>query len=178
MIQINDLGFILSFLALSKNLVTFSNVFSLGVHVVIPGNRKMQRLVAIFMLVVLVPLGTAADELRRDTILLNEQAMFKNWGVGAFSCTSFVEAREFPDSPVGPYDATFRQWLMGFATAFNLKDPSTADLLGRTSVERAMSWIEGYCRKNGDKEFFAAVWEFTKMAYPHRVKPDINIAKN
>ena len=94
----------------------------------------MQRLVAIFMLVVLVPLGTAADELRRDTILLNEQAMFKNWGVGAFSCTSFVEAREFPDSPVGPYDATFRQWLMGFATAFNLKDPDYVALFPKLAA--------------------------------------------
>lgn len=138
----------------------------------------MKRLVAILVLITLVPLGTAADDMRKDTISLNEQAMFKNWGVGAWSCSSYVEAREFPDSPIGPYDATFRQWLMGFATAFNIQDNTTADLLGRTSVERAMNWIEGYCRKNGDKEFFAAVWQFTKMAYPHRVKSGINIAKN
>lgn len=138
----------------------------------------MLRFAVILMLFAFAPLGTFADDAGHDRITLNEQAMFKNWGVGAFSCTSFVEAREFPDSPVGPYDATFRQWLMGFATAFNLKDNSTADLLGHTSVERAMSWIEGYCRKNGDKEFFSAVWEFTKMAYPHRAKSAIKVAKN
>ncbi len=32
-------------------------------------------------------------------------------------------------------------------TSFNLKDSSTTDLLNRTSVERAMNWIEGYRQK-------------------------------
>lgn len=141
----------------------------------------MLRLLAILFLLVFAPGGSFADELssandqKHRGILINEQASFKNWGLGAMSCASYVEAREFPDSPVGPYDATFRQWLMGFATAFNLQDPSTADLLGRTSVERAMKWIESYCRKNATEEFFTAVWKFTKMAYPYRAKSSLNM---
>ena len=94
------------------------------------------------------------------------------------SCASYVESRDFPDTPTGPYDATFRQWLMGFATTFNIKDTSTSDLLGHTSVEIAMRWIEGYCRKNTDKEFFSAVWEFTTMAYPYRAKSNLNMVRN
>lgn len=148
------------------------------------GNPMILRLTAILLLSVAVPSGAFSDELlssggqRSNGISVNENAMFKNWGVGAMPCANYVEAREFPDSPIGPYDATFRQWLMGFATAFNIKDASTTDLLGRTSVEHAMKWIEGYCRKHGDEEFFTAVWQFTKMAYPNRAKPAINITRD
>ncbi len=144
----------------------------------------MIRLVAILLLFVAVPGGASSDEFssavgqRSDGVSVNKNAMFKNWGVGAMPCASYVEAREFPDSPIGPYDATFRQWLMGFATAFNIKDSSTVDLLGHTSVERAMKWIDGYCREHGDEEFFTAVWQFTKMAYPYRAKPGINTVRN
>ena len=60
--------------------------------------------------------------------------------------------------------------MLGFATAFNLKDPGTADLLGNTTIEKAMAWIEFYCRNHRNEEFFDAVWEFTKKAYPRRKK--------
>ncbi len=110
------------------------------------------------------------NDTRTIGVALNDGTVFKNWGVGGLTCGTFVEARKFPDSPVGPYDATFRQWLLGFATAFNVKDPGTTDLLGNTTVEKAMAWIEFYCRKHRNEEFFTAVWEFTKKAYPRRSK--------
>ncbi|NQV48563.1 MAG: hypothetical protein HQ504_12405 [Rhodospirillaceae bacterium] len=144
----------------------------------------MLRLAALLMLFVTLPGGllggelSSTDDPQHEGISINEQSVFKNWGVGAMTCANYVDAREFPDSPIGPYDATFRQWLMGFATAFNIKDSSTSDLLGNTSVERAMGWIEGYCRKHGDEEFFTAVWEFTKMAYPHRAKSATRMVRN
>jgi len=144
----------------------------------------MLRLAVFIFLVAAVPGETVSGELLSEEnrfyedISVSEDTVFKNWGVGAMSCANYVEAREFPDSPIGPYDATFRQWFMGFATAFNIKDASTSDLLGRTSVERAMKWIEGYCRKHEDKEFFTAVWQFTRLAYPYRAKQATNIARN
>lgn len=144
----------------------------------------MLRIVVIIFLVFAMPGWTYSDELLSadeqfyDAISVNENSVFKNWGVGALSCANYVEAREFPDTPIGSYDATYRQWLMGFATAFNIKDAATSDLLGRTSVERAMKWIESYCRKNGKEDFLTAVWEFTKMAYPFRAKTTTNIARN
>ena len=118
------------------------------------------------------------DSPESKELSINKQYTFKNWGVGSFSCTQFVESREMPDSPIGPYDATFRQWLMGYATAFNIMDETTSDLLGRTSIERTMNWIENYCRLNGDVEFVSAVWKFTHMAYPHRMKTTVNTARN
>jgi hypothetical protein len=143
----------------------------------------MLRLVAFIILIVAIPNGTYSDDLLSDddqfykAISVNENDVFKNWGVGAFSCAKYVEARELPDSPVGPYDATFRQWFMGFTTAFNIKDPDTRDLLGRTSVERGMKWIESFCRKHGEEQFFTGVWQFIKIAYPHRAKQAINLAR-
>ncbi len=141
----------------------------------------MLRFAVILLLSLAIPDTALSDEFSRANtqgVSVNKQATFKNWGVGAMSCARYVEAREMPDTPVGPFDVTFRQWLMGFTTAFNVKDSATTDLLGRTSVERAMNWIEIYCRKNQDKEFFTAVWEFTKLAYPRRVKPGTKIARN
>lgn len=144
----------------------------------------MLRTVAFVLLLLVMPGGASSGELVSsdeqfyDAISVDQDAMFKNWGVGALSCAKYIEAREFPDSPIGPYDATFRQWLMGFATAFNIKDASTSDLLGRTSVERVMKWVEDYCRKNEDDEFLTAIWKFTKIAYPYRIRPTTNIAAN
>ena len=149
----------------------------------VPWGIRMLRLVVFTLLLLAFPGGTYSDEMLPDDrqfyedISVDKHATFKNWGVGAMTCANYVSAREYPDSPVGPYDATFRQWLMGFATAFNIKDNNTSDLLGRTSVERAMKWIEGYCRKNTGGQFFTAVWEFTKIAYPHRQRPITNIAE-
>lgn len=144
----------------------------------------MVRVFTLLILLLALPAGLnagdriSAEEQFYNDISVNEDSMFKNWGVGALSCADYIAAREFPDSPIGPYDATFRQWLMGFTTAFNIKDRGTSDLLGRTSVEKAMKWIEGYCRKNQGKEYFAAVWELTKIAYPYREKPITNMAEN
>ena len=144
----------------------------------------MLRFAVIALVFLAAPSGTLPEEVssvqtpRLENMQIDEHAIFKNWGVGTMSCASYVESRDFPDTPTGPYDATFRQWLMGFTTAFNIKDQSTSDLLGYTSVERAMSWIEGYCRKSPDKEFFSAVWEFTKVAYPHRAKSRHNMVRN
>jgi len=106
---------------------------------------------------------------------VDKDAVFKNWGVGGMTCGEFVVAREFPDSPVGPYDATFRQWLLGFATAFNIKDPDTADLLGGETAESAMIWIETYCRINPQQEFFQAVWKYTEQAYPYRIRQSLTV---
>ena len=144
----------------------------------------MVRLLTLLILFLALPSAalsgdkSSAEEKFYAEVSVSEDSMFKNWGVGALTCSEYVAAREFPDSPIGPYDATFRQWLMGFTTAFNIKDQGTSDLLGRTSVERAMKWIENYCRENEGQEYFAAVWAFTKMAYPYRQKPITNVARN
>ena len=136
----------------------------------------MPRIVLIVLLCVTTLHGALGGEeaIVNDTraigIALNERTVFKNWGVGGLTCVTYLEARKFPDSSVGPYDATFRQWLLGFATAFNVKDPGTSDLLGNTTVEKTMAWLEYYCRKHRNAEFFDAVWAFTKKAYPRRKK--------
>ena len=81
------------------------------------------------------------------------------WGVGYVSCGEYVEARNLPDHPAGRYDATFTQWVLGFATAYNLANQNSSDLFQQTDVPRAMLWLENYCKEHLSEAFFNAVVE-------------------
>lgn len=68
------------------------------------------------------------------------------WGIGQISCGRFVQERERRPGNRGPYDATFRQWLLGFITALNWSAADRRDLLEGSDAEGAMLWVENYCR--------------------------------
>jgi hypothetical protein len=78
------------------------------------------------------------------------------WGIGQINCGRFVQERERRPGVRGPYDATFRQWFLGFATALNWIMLSNRDLLASTDAEGAMTWLEDYCRAKPDDTFFDA----------------------
>ncbi len=70
-----------------------------------------------------------------------------NWSLH-FSKKSFTLCVQALDIPCNKLALKLQNHFenKGF-TSFNLKDSSTTDLLNRTSVERAMNWIEGYRQK-------------------------------
>lgn len=78
------------------------------------------------------------------------------WGIGQISCGRFIQERERRAGPYGSYDATFRQWLLGFITALNWAGPDRRDLLAGADAEGAMLWIENYCRARPLDTFFDA----------------------
>ncbi|MBL8661155.1 MAG: hypothetical protein JNM75_15570 [Rhodospirillales bacterium] len=78
------------------------------------------------------------------------------WGIGQISCGRFVQERERRPGAYGAYDATFRQWLLGFMTALNWSDPAQRDLLAGSDAEGAMLWVENYCRGQPLDTFFDA----------------------
>lgn len=78
------------------------------------------------------------------------------WGIGQISCGRFIQERERRTGSHGPYDATFRQWLLGFITALNWSDPRRRDLLEGSDAEGAMLWVENHCRAKPLDTFFDA----------------------
>lgn len=104
------------------------------------------RCLASLLLSCMLTGAAAAEEAREVSI----------WGIGQISCGRFVQERERPAGPYGAYDATFRQWLLGFITALNWSDPQRRDRLAGTDAEGAMLWVENHCRTQPLDTFFDA----------------------
>lgn len=112
--------------------------------------RRRWRLgIAGLSVIVLVCRAGAADAQERA-------AGVATWGIGQISCGRFITERERRAGAHGPYDATFRQWLLGFITALNWMDPNRQDLLEGSDAEGAMLWVENYCRTHPLDTFFDA----------------------
>lgn len=101
----------------------------------------------LFSAALLADPATAADQAETDVAI---------WGIGQISCGRFIQERERRAGPYGSYDATFRQWLLGFITALNWSEPQRRDLLAGADAEGAMLWVENYCRAQPLDTFFDA----------------------
>ncbi|MEQ8234973.1 MAG: hypothetical protein RLW61_01645 [Gammaproteobacteria bacterium] len=74
------------------------------------------------------------------------------WGAGSRSCHQFERARD--DSTAL---ASFRDYLMGYLTAYNTLAPQTYDALGGLSLEDALAWVDDYCDLHKIDSFERAV---------------------
>lgn len=102
--------------------------------------ERRGRLVGVGLVAVIVCLTCV-------TVAAQDRAVgVATWGIGQISCGRFIQERERRAGAHGPYDATFRQWLLGFITALNWMDPDRRDLLEGSDAEGAMLWVENYCR--------------------------------
>lgn len=74
------------------------------------------------------------------------------WGAGGRSCHQFEVATTDPAQT-----AAFRDFLMGYLTAFNTLAPETYDALGGESLESALSWLRDYCDQHQMDSFERAL---------------------
>lgn len=74
----------------------------------------------------------AADERGRYIIL----------GTGGHSCKTFVSDRSRNN------DVYYLMWLAGYLTRYNAATPGAYDILGDTQIDRAMMWLENYCKQH------------------------------
>jgi hypothetical protein len=86
-------------------------------------------------------------------------------GPGAITCTAFIEHRD------AGRDNAFRWWLFGWTAAHNkLLDHTYALIPDEPAFERAILWLDGYCRVHPAQTLVDAAVALTESElYPKRL---------
>lgn len=91
------------------------------------------------------------------------QGNYAIWGAGGRSCNQFSQSR-----PDAAKLATFRDYLMGYLTAFNTLAPDTYDALGGESLETSLNWLDEYCGQHKMDSFERAVGQLLLTRHEQR----------
>ena len=94
---------------------------------------------------------------------------FATYGVGGESCTEYQAAR----NQGGEEEDTYRQWLAGYISGFNLIIDNNYDIFGSTDFEGMMTWLDNRCKKYPRENITNAVARFTEIVFSYRkqIKP-------
>lgn len=99
---------------------------------------------------------------------MDQNNEFRTIGIGAQPCSAYLQARQGNDPDAS---APYGVWMTGFITANNLTRRHTYDLLGNTTVERAMDVLDSYCGDHPEHPFVFAVMQLvSKELVPQRVQ--------
>lgn len=85
------------------------------------------------------------------------------WGAGGRSCHQFDVAAANPAEV-----AAFRDFLMGYLTAFNTLAPETYDALGGQPLEGALEWLRDYCDQHQMDSFERALGQLLLARHDER----------
>ncbi|MCI0400293.1 MAG: hypothetical protein L0Y67_01795 [Gammaproteobacteria bacterium] len=77
-------------------------------------------------------------------------------------CGNYAEYRASPDS------IQVTTFVKGYLSALNFSLDDTYDLLGNTTFEDAMAWIDRYCQEHATATFNDALQMFLVEFYPSR----------
>ncbi len=106
------------------------------------------------LLLIFIQTAKAADESGNIAI----------WGAGQKSCFSYINARKSDD------DGFYRNYVMGYLTAYNTQTPDTYRLSGNKNLAAIMKWLDEYCEASQTRGFEQALLEFTAKHYPQRYR--------
>jgi hypothetical protein len=87
-------------------------------------------------------------------------------GVGGRSCRTFVTERSRNN------DVNYLMWLAGYLTRYNAATIGAYDILGDTEIDKAMMWLENYCKEHPYQPFDGAAAALVqKWTHPDDVTP-------
>jgi hypothetical protein len=89
---------------------------------------------------------------------------FAVFGLGATSCRDYIAARRSG----GEAQKGYADWLLAYASAFNLIVPNTYDLFGARTLDQSLDWLDGYCRDDQRAVFINAVAALSERLYGNR----------
>jgi len=93
------------------------------------------------------------------------QGNYAIWGTGGRSCNQFTHARA-ETAKLAP----FRDYMMGYLTAFNTLVPDTYDALGGQSLEVSLEWLGEYCGEHKMDSFERAVGQLLQARHDQRAR--------
>ena len=95
---------------------------------------------------------------------------FIAFSVGTGSCKNYLAARQAGGSSF----QTYKDWLSGYLSAFNLIVANTYDIVGKRRYKQLIRWVDRYCNKNQQQAFVNAAAQLTVKLFPSR----LNLAPN
>lgn len=87
------------------------------------------------------------------------------WGAGSRSCNQFTRAAA--DATQLP---TYRDYVMGYLTAFNTLAPDTYDAVGGQTLEATLSWVDSYCEQHKMDSFERALGQMVVARHEQRMR--------
>lgn len=89
---------------------------------------------------------------------------FAIWGKGNKSCHSYNIARGTEQEEL------FKQYLMGYLTAFNIQLEATYRIAGKKSISDILGWLDDYCETKPVVSFEQSLADFIVEHHDQRLK--------
>ena len=86
------------------------------------------------------------------------------WGLGQSSCFQYTKAIAKED------DGRYRDYLMGYLTAFNTLSDDTYNVAGETKLGEISEWIANYCDMHQIESFNRAIQQYVSEQFERRAK--------
>jgi hypothetical protein len=115
----------------------------------------MKHLSSILFLLALIPLQLQAAD---------SKGHFAIWGKGNKSCHSYNISRNTDE------EQRFKDYIMGYLTAFNVQMPETYRIAGHMNLDEILAWLDDYCELKPIMAFEQSLAEFITGNYDKRMK--------
>jgi len=115
----------------------------------------MKHLCSILFLLALIPVQSQAQD---------SNGHFAIWGVGNKSCHSYNISRNTDE------EQRYKDYIMGFFTAFNIQMPDTYRIAGKMNLEEILVWLDDYCEEKPILAFEQSLADFITENYDKRMK--------
>lgn len=115
----------------------------------------MKHLCSILFLLAMIPLQSQATD---------SNGHFSIWGKGNKSCHSYNISRDTEE------ERGYKDYIMGYLTAFNVQLPDTYSVSGEMNLNEIMAWLDDYCGLKPILAFEQSLADFIKDNYDKRTK--------
>lgn len=115
----------------------------------------MKYLSSILFLLVLISVPSQAAD---------SNGHFAIWGKGNKSCHSYNISRNTDE------EQRFKDYIMGYLTAFNVQMPETYRIAGHMNLDEILEWLDDYCELKPIMAFEQSLADFIVENYDKRMK--------
>ena len=115
----------------------------------------MKYLSSILFLLALIPMQSQAAD---------SKGHFAIWGKGNKSCHSYNISRNTDE------EQRFKDYIMGYLTAFNVQMPETYRIAGHMNLNEILSWLDDYCELKPIMAFEQSLADFIIENHDKRMK--------
>jgi len=115
----------------------------------------MKHLCSILFLLAMIPIQSQAAD---------NNGHFAIWGKGNKSCHSYNISRNTDE------EQRFKDYIMGYLTAFNVQMPETYRVAGHMNLNDILVWLDDYCELKPIMAFEQSLSDFITENYAERMK--------
>ena len=107
----------------------------------------------------------AAAAALRPAVAADSAGNYAIWGAGARSCHQYRGVVDKADE-----SRAFKDFLLGYLTAYNTLAPDTYNAVGGLSLVDALGWLDEYCRQHEMDSFERAIGQLLVAHHDQRMR--------